>query len=55
MSAAAVSKQVRLLRRELPALLRQLEQIPDARDPFRIRLMGAPKPARFCRDPEYAG
>jgi hypothetical protein len=29
----AVSKQTRLLRKELPALLGQLEQIPDPRDP----------------------
>ena len=33
----AVSKQVRLLRKELPALLAQLEQIPDPRDPRKRR------------------
>jgi len=33
----AVSKQMRLLRKELPALLTQLEQIPDPRDPKKRR------------------
>ncbi|MER2518674.1 MAG: hypothetical protein ABTR92_20130, partial [Candidatus Accumulibacter phosphatis] len=33
----AVSKQIRLLRKELPALLGQLEQIPDPRDPRKRR------------------
>ena len=33
----AVSKQTRLLRKELPALLGQLEQIPDPRDPRKRR------------------
>jgi hypothetical protein len=33
----AVSKQMRLLRKELPALLAQLEQIPDPRDPKKRR------------------
>jgi hypothetical protein len=33
----AVSKQARLLRNELPALLGQLEQIPDPRDPRKRR------------------
>lgn len=33
----AVSKQMRLLRKELPALLAQLEQIPDPRDPRKRR------------------
>jgi hypothetical protein len=33
----AVSKQARLLRKELPALLAQLEQIPDPRDPKKRR------------------
>ena len=33
----AVSKQVRLLRKELPTLLAQLEQIPDPRDPKKRR------------------
>jgi hypothetical protein len=33
----AVSKQMRLLRKELPALLAQLEQIPDPRDPKKAR------------------
>ena len=33
----AVSKQARLLRQELPALLRQLERIPDPRDPRKRR------------------
>ena len=33
----AVSKQARLLRKELPALLAQLEYIPDPRDPRKRR------------------
>jgi hypothetical protein len=33
----AVSKKTRLLRKELPALLEQLEQIPDPRDPRKRR------------------
>ncbi len=33
----AVSKQMRLLRKELPTLLAQLEQIPDPRDPRKRR------------------
>ena len=33
----AVSKQVRVLRKELPTLLAQLEQIPDPRDPRKRR------------------
>lgn len=33
----AVSKQMRLLRKELPAVLGQLEQIPDPRDPRKHR------------------
>ena len=33
----AVSKQIRLLRKDLPALLGQLEQIPDPRDPRKRR------------------
>jgi hypothetical protein len=35
--ADAVSKQARLLRQELPALLAQLERIPDPRDPRKRR------------------